>query len=84
MQNEQWIADRALLRRLWQAHPEWTQPQLAAAVGRWLGFVKKWLPRCASSACGRPQRLVWLALPTQDPLSANRSPSRRTHPGHSR
>ena len=25
MQNERWVADRALLRRLIQAHPEWTR-----------------------------------------------------------
>ncbi len=45
MQNEQWIADRALLQRSLHDHPEWTQPQLAAALGRSLGFVKKWVKR---------------------------------------
>ncbi len=45
MHNEEWIADRALLRRFLHEHPEWTQPQLAQAVGRSLGFVKKWAKR---------------------------------------
>ena len=51
MQNERWIADRALLQRLLHDHPEWTQPQLAAAVARSLGFVNKWVKRirCAPS-----------------------------------
>ncbi len=39
MQNERWMADRALLRRLIQAHPDWTQKEkeLAAWIGRSLG-----------------------------------------------
>jgi transposase InsO family protein len=45
MQNERWVADRALLRRLIQTHPEWTQKELAAWIGRSLGWVKKWVKR---------------------------------------
>ena len=45
MQNECWVADRALLRRLIQTHPEWTQKELAAWIGRSLGWVKKWVKR---------------------------------------
>ena len=52
MQNEQWIADRALLQRYLRDHPEWTQPQLAAAVGRSLGFVKKWVKRLRGAPSG--------------------------------
>ncbi len=52
MQNEQWIADRALLQRYLRDHPEWTQPQLAAAVGRSLGFVKKWVKRLRGALSG--------------------------------
>ena len=31
MQNERWVADRALLRRLIQAHPDWTQKEQDAS-----------------------------------------------------
>ena len=41
----QWIADRAALRCLARQHPEWTQSQLAACIGRSLSFVKKWVAR---------------------------------------
>ena len=36
----QLVADRALLRRLLQTHPEWTKDHYAAAVGRSLRWVK--------------------------------------------
>lgn len=42
-----WIADRATLRNLAREHPEWTQQDLAEAVGRSLSWVKKWL--CATA-----------------------------------
>ena len=42
MQAE-WIADRATLRSLAREHPEWTQQDLANALGRSLSWVKKWL-----------------------------------------
>jgi len=45
MQNERWVADRALLRRLIHDHPEWTQKELAAWTDRSLGRVKKWIKR---------------------------------------
>ncbi len=41
----EWIADRATLRSLAHEHPEWTQRDLADAVGRSLSWVKKWLKR---------------------------------------
>ncbi len=41
----EWIADRAALRSLAQQHPEWTQRELADAVGRSLSWIKKWLKR---------------------------------------
>ncbi|HET8853928.1 MAG TPA: integrase, partial [Ktedonobacteraceae bacterium] len=52
MQNECWVADRALLRRLIQAHPEWTQKELAAWIGRSLGWVKKWVKRLREAPPG--------------------------------
>jgi hypothetical protein len=41
----EWIADRANLRSLAREHPEWTQQDLADALGRCLSWVKKWLKR---------------------------------------
>jgi hypothetical protein len=86
MQNEQWIADRALLRRLLHAHPQWTQPQLAAAVGRSLGFVKKWLPRFRQAPEGDPSVLFGLPCrrktpyPHTDPLVEERILAIRDEP----
>jgi Integrase core domain len=45
MQQEQWIADRAMLQRLMQLHPEWTQQELADWIGRSVEWVKKWRKR---------------------------------------
>jgi len=41
----QWVADRRHLRTLLAARPEWTHQDLAAAIGRSLGWVKKWIKR---------------------------------------
>lgn len=41
----EWIADRATLRSLAREHPEWTQQDLADALGRSLSWIKKWLKR---------------------------------------
>ncbi len=40
-----YYAARANLGRLMRLHPQWTQPQYAAAVGMSLGWVKKWKKR---------------------------------------
>ena len=40
-----YYAARANLRRLMRLHPQWTQPQYAAAVGMSPGWVKKWKKR---------------------------------------
>jgi transposase InsO family protein len=47
--EEQWIVDRSKLRAVWLEHPEWSKRQLAEAVGRSQGWVKKWLKRIRSS-----------------------------------
>jgi hypothetical protein len=39
----QWIADRLRLRTLLVTRPDWTQQDLADAVGRSLSWVKKWI-----------------------------------------
>jgi hypothetical protein len=86
MSNEQWIADRALLRRLLDEHPEWTQPQLAAAVGRSLGFVKKWIPRFRQAPAGDQSVLFGLPCrrktpyPQTDPLVEERILAIRDEP----
>ena len=43
--EERWYADRGQLRALLQAHPTWTPPELAAKLGRSVGWVKKWKRR---------------------------------------
>ncbi len=86
MHNEEWIADRALLRRLLDDHPDWTQPQLAAAVGRSLGFVKKWLKRFRQAPPGDVSVLFGLprgrkaAYPQSDPLVEERILAIRDEP----
>jgi transposase InsO family protein len=52
MQQEQWIADRAILQRLLQLHPEWTQQELANWIGRSVGWVKKWKKRLREAPPG--------------------------------
>jgi hypothetical protein len=41
----QWQADRAMLRRLMQTQPTWSQRDYAASIGRSLAWVKKWTKR---------------------------------------
>jgi transposase InsO family protein len=43
--QERWMADRAMLYRPMQIHPEWTQKEIAAWIGRSVGWVKKWIKR---------------------------------------
>lgn len=50
--EEQWYADRCLLRDLLRAHPDWTQQQLAQQTGRSVGWVKKWKRRLRAAAPG--------------------------------
>jgi hypothetical protein len=41
----QWQADRAMLRRLMQTQPTWTQRDYAESIGRSVAWVKKWTKR---------------------------------------
>jgi transposase InsO family protein len=50
--QERWIADRAMLQKLMQLHPEWTQQELADWIGRSLGWVKKWVKRLREASPG--------------------------------
>lgn len=50
--DEQWYADRCLLRDLLRAHPDWTQQQLAQQTGRSVGWVKKWKRRLRAAVPG--------------------------------
>lgn len=43
--EEQWQVDRARLRRLQQAHPQWSISRLAEETGRSTTWVKKWRKR---------------------------------------
>ncbi len=63
----QWQADRSMLRTLLRTQPGWTHQHYADAVGRSLGWVRKWTKRLR-------------AAPTDD-LNVLRSRSRaRKHP----
>jgi len=46
----QWVADRLHLRTLLTTQPDWTLQDLAEAVGRSLGWVKKWKKRLQAAA----------------------------------
>jgi transposase InsO family protein len=52
MQQEHWLADRAMLQRLLQEHPEWSRQELAQRLGRSLGWVKKWKKRLRETPTG--------------------------------
>jgi hypothetical protein len=43
--EEQWYADRTRLRTVLREHPEWSTRELAAHLGRSVGWVKKWKRR---------------------------------------
>jgi transposase InsO family protein len=52
MQQEHWLADRAVLQRLLQEHPECLRQELAQRLGRSLGWVKKWKKRLREAPAG--------------------------------
>src|SRR5215469_10002280 len=63
-----WFARRAALHCLSHQHPDWTNADLAAAVGGSESFVKKWLARLKQAT-------------TTDPMLYHaRSPARHTPP----
>ena len=69
-------AARANLSYLRQQHPEWTQAQLAAALGYSLGWVKKWLTRFREEqAAGMALEEIW-----QGHSRARKHPASKTHP----
>jgi len=71
-----YYADRVNLSCLQRLHPDWTQPQLAQALGRSLGWVKKWLRRFRE---GRAKREP-LAQVMQGHSRARKHPPQATHP----
>jgi hypothetical protein len=52
-----YVADRSLLLTLVQQHPDGTNPDLAQATGRSLGWVKKWKARFRTVP--NPAEVVW-------------------------
>ncbi|GHO64012.1 hypothetical protein KSC_029040 [Ktedonobacter sp. SOSP1-52] len=58
MQQEHWLADRAMLQRLLQEHPEWSRQELAQHLGRSLGWVKKWKKRFREAPIGDTEVLL--------------------------
>jgi hypothetical protein len=63
----QWHADRAMLRRLMQTQPHWTQQHYADAIGRSVAWVKTWTKRLR-------------AAPPDDLAVLHRHACTRTHP----
>ena len=45
-----WFAQRAALRCLSRQHPDWSQEELAAEIGRSRSWVAKWLARFQDTA----------------------------------
>jgi Integrase core domain len=54
--EEIWRRDRILLNQLLRRHPDWSVPQLAAEVGRSIGWVKTWRKRLQESDPSDPER----------------------------
>jgi hypothetical protein len=50
--EEQRVADRYRLRELLRSHPGWSKRELARALGRSLGWVKKWCKRLHAAPPG--------------------------------
>ena len=48
----QWQADRSMLRTLLRTQPMWTYRDYAAAIGRSVDWVKKWVKRLRAAAAG--------------------------------
>jgi Homeodomain-like domain-containing protein len=63
----QWLADRTTLRTLLRTQPQWTVRDLAEAIGRSRGWVKKWRRRLRG------------ALPEDDAILHSHSRARK-HP----
>jgi transposase InsO family protein len=58
MQQERWLADRAMLQRLLQEHPEWSKQELAQRIGRSIGWIKKWKKRLGDAPVGDTKVLL--------------------------
>ncbi len=52
----QWQADRAMLRRLMQTQPTWTQRDYEQSIGRSIAWVKKMVQAPSRSATRRYER----------------------------
>lgn len=65
--EEAFYASRVQLQQLLRAHPHWTKQQLAEAIGRSIGWVKKWKKRILA-APDDPQVLRgWSRRPHKTP-----------------
>jgi Integrase core domain len=56
--EEELYAERATLRSMLRAHPEWTQAELASHLGRSLSWVKKWAKRLRAAPAG-DRSVLW-------------------------
>jgi hypothetical protein len=81
--QERWMADRATLYRLIRLHPEWTQKELAAWIGRSVGWVKKWVKRFREVPPGDGSVLARKTTWPHNALPADRSGGARACHCHS-
>ena len=66
---EQLVADRATLRQLLRAHPDWSIRQLSEATNRSVSWVKDWKKRLNSTA-PEDEAVLWGKAPTPHKLPA--------------
>jgi hypothetical protein len=84
--EEQWIADRAVLRQLLVLHPTWTVAELATYLERSRSWVKKWRQRFREAAPEDRQvvfgqsRARHTPPPSTDPLVVQRILDLRDEP----
>ena len=76
MQQEHWLADRALLQRFLQERPEWSRQELAQRLGRSLGWVKKWKKRLREAPAGDTSVLLGKPFGRKTPYPQTNSEAR--------
>src|ERR671936_813128 len=83
--EEQYYADRAQLRQLLHAHPDWPPREFAAQIGRSVGWVKRWRTRLRTALpdddriLGSQWRARKQPLPAVSPLVVERILEIRDH-----
>jgi hypothetical protein len=69
----QWLADRTTLRTLLRTQLSWTLRDFAAAIGRSLSWVKKWVRRLRAAPSEDPASLQSRSRARKRPVLAEKS-----------